>query len=201
MNAPRAPRLIPRLDAPALGVACAIFAGAWYALIEPARRHGAHSATLRAELADVEAMAVSSEGSIRIRDEGTRALRAELADLGVRLQPATQLNHRVQELTELAGVRGIRVEQIRPGSPESDAVAVAIPIKLMGQSGYAQVQSFLSALRKRFPDVSVSGLKMQRGSAPLDQKPVAAMIEFDLAWHALPAGSAGAARAAAADSP
>lgn len=187
-----------KIDAVGIGTAALIAAAAYFCVLEPARSNLAAQQALRTELESVLAETDSLEGSVRERHRTIKELALRLHETRVELLPPSKLNQRVQGVTTLAGERGITVEQVSPGKLESDANASVVSIKLIGNTTYPEAREFLAALRQSFPDISVSGLRVQRAPGPVGKADPRAAIEFSLAWHALPSDSAGQARTTSA---
>jgi hypothetical protein len=190
-----------KIDAAGGGAIIGVAVAAWVLGLSPAVERRANQTSLRGGVADIAEEARASEGSVRKRDEELKAKRAQLTQMGVQLGPLGQLNQRIQSVGDLATRSGMKLDQIGSGKTEPLGQAVTVPVKLVGTTAYDDARIFMESLRKEFPDMAICGIKLSRGSSPLESEKPVATFELDLVWYALPAVHDGRTAGVAPNSP
>lgn len=110
--------------------------------------------------------------------------KGELAGLPLRLEPASAVNRRLNELAEVAAVAGVTLDEVRPQSPVDGPHYRTVPIRAAGTGGYPACAAFLHALRERFPDTTVLSFEAQNPKP--DRQNNVAVFRVELAWHTVP---------------
>jgi Tfp pilus assembly protein PilO len=169
----------------AVGAAtCAALAGVWALaglspLTEAKAERERAEASLRQLREECDQLA-RSEGQ---QDRELLALRQRLETAPMRLCPVEAVNQRVSDLAALAAEHGLRIDEIKPGSPEAGKQFVRVPIKMAGAGSYEALAGYLHAINKRFQDTGVARLDL-RGEPEAMDRP--ARYSVELTWHALP---------------
>lgn len=172
------------MHAAGAGLCALLTVAAWFAGVKPSlerlRQVGQQEeqlATLRQQAGDLSARTKELEAR---RDQVARSL----TDNAVRLQPATKINRRLDELTQLAVTCQLKVDEIQPGKTRPTSRHEVVPIRLRGNGSYVSCVNFLHSLRRQFPDTGASqiDLKGAPGAAP-----ETSCFEFTLDWYTAPA--------------
>lgn len=144
-----------------------------------------------ASLADKQAEAKKLEAELSLaRQQQTKNL-AEIAASPTKLQPASRINARMVQLTDVASTRGLKLDQLSPGAADSSGRFTTVPIHLSGTTSFAALVGFLSDLNEQFPHTAITGFRI--AGTPSTGKEGAAAIppvfSVDCVWYAAPTGS------------
>lgn len=171
--------------------ATALLAG-WALVVAPVQGRREALAAQERELGELNQKAKELDEMRAAQSQRLTEIERALSGLRVRLQDAGALNQRLAELTNLADQigadprRGLKVEQITPGTPTVGPRFTTVPIRLSGVSTYAAASAFLERLQERFPDTGVTGLTLKvRGEDTAE-----AEFGMDLVWYAAGGGGA-----------
>lgn len=121
-------------------------------------------------------------------------LAAERDEIGLVLEPETNINKRLARLTELAEQAGLKVTQLTPGKAVSGKRSRMVPIAVAGRGGYAQAGAFLALVHEQMRDTAVARLAMASTPENADQP---ADCAVQLIWHAITSDNAAPAAGAA----
>lgn len=216
----RSPRAIDALFAAAwIAAAALLYAG----FIAPSLARRGEAIALASRHAELRTAVEALTSDLRRTQARAERLRAERAASPIKLQPAGELNLRLQTITQLAEHHGLAVERLGPGaasladsSPRAarDAARVrAIPLALTGKADFPAFVRAVAELHARFRDTAVrelhfiSNLSDQLPPAANATDPAAQTADtantpaprsaflLELVWYAAPDGFA------AADSP
>ena len=121
-------------------------------------------------------------------------LAAERDEIGLVLEPETNINKRLARLTELAEQAGLKVTQLTPGKAVSGKRSRMVPIAVAGRGGYAQAGAFLALVHEQMRDTAVARLAMASTPENADQP---ADCAVQLIWHAITSDNATPAAGAA----
>jgi len=116
-----------------------------------------------AQQADLELKqqtATTSNASLQTLQRRLGALQQQISDNPLHLQPASAINKRLGELTDLAAQLGLRMEDVQPGKISTTARFETVSIHLAGTGNYRTCVQFLHRLRTGFPDTSVTSLQL-----------------------------------------
>lgn len=178
----------------AIGLGALLVVGlATYAIgIHPAldRRAAAErdAAALLTERAAAESAAAEVEAAMKLRDEIAAKQRSQIL-----LEPASQVNARIGQLTSLASAERITIQQLAPGTPkiEPGKPYTAVPIRVQGAGTFADCIAFLQRLADQYRDISVPGIGLTISQPASENAPARLDMSLDLVWHAAPDDSAG----------
>jgi Tfp pilus assembly protein PilO len=110
------------------------------------------------------------------------AVNAELANLPLRLEPASTVNHRLAALTALFKDCRLNIDKTRAGTAVDVGDYQAVPIVITGTGTYPAFARFLHRVRKAFPDTAVRSFETANNSASAESP--TATFQVDLVWHA-----------------
>ncbi|MFN5945310.1 MAG: type 4a pilus biogenesis protein PilO [Phycisphaerae bacterium] len=116
------------------------------------------------------------------------ALQKQLGE-SVQLQPASSVNRVVQQVTDVAVAAGLEVAEVKPGERTAGSARefAVVPIQLVASGTFAQALTFLEQSNQQFRDIATRGISLQR----VDGEQGKVRVALELAWHTLPAESAG----------
>ena len=180
------------IDAIALAILLVIGIATYAVGIHPAldRKAAAEfeAAMLVAERAAAESAAAEVAAALKLRDEIAARQRTQIA-----LEPASQINARIAELTNLASEQSISIRQLAPGNPKAEAGKpfTAVPIRVQGAGTFMDCIAFLQQLGERYRDISVPGIGLTISQPASEKEPARLDMALDLVWHAAPDDSAG----------
>ena len=153
-------------------------------------------AGVRPMLADHEAF-VARQGELVARRSGAAKLDADLAALktrvkgveqdlagsSLRLEPVSNVNRRLAEMSRLAAETGLKIDEVETGAASFGTHYGTVPIHLAGTGKYRTCVVFLYRMRQEFPDIGVSSMALTANAAnPFGP----GTFRFGLTWHALP---------------
>jgi Tfp pilus assembly protein PilO len=107
-----------------------------------------------------------------------------LAKIQIALQPASSLNQRIAELTNLAVDCQLEVQFVQPGSIVSGSRFAQIPIQVAGTGSSQACSAFLHRLRGKFPDISVRDFDLSTSPADASHS---MNFSYQLTWFVQPA--------------
>ena len=156
-----------------IGACIAISAGGYFVGIAPALAGLVERRGQERELADRKVRSTELAAELRDTKRRLTAANKDLADLPLRLEPASAVNRRINLLAGVAGEAKVTLNEIQP-------------IRVVGSGNYPACATFLHALRERFPDTTVQSFDLQNPSPARDGN--VATFRMELAWHTSPAG-------------
>lgn len=165
----------------ALVISCAISAAGYYIGIAPALAGLVERRSQEQELADRRGK--MSHLSLEMSDTRRRLLTAgkELADLPLRLEPATAVNRRINWLAGVASEANVTLDEIQPQAAIDGPHYQTVPIRVAGSGAFPACAAFLHNLRNRFPDTSVRSFDIQNATPGRQGNVATFRIELD--WH------------------
>ena len=174
------PRFNPwKLYALAALACVALSAGGYMLGVSPALARAARAAADRTELADRRKQAGELSAAAAAARADLAATRDALADLPLKLEPASAVNQRLAKLTDLAGESNLSLAEIRPGMLVEGRDFDSVPIAIAGTGSYPNCAVFLHRLHDRFPDTAVRAFRAGQG----DASGTSASFSVDLVWH------------------
>jgi Tfp pilus assembly protein PilO len=172
------------IDAGGIVVCILLSVALYYAGLQPLAAGYDRYLAQQSELEIKQQSATTSNASLQTLQRRLGSLQQQLTDNPLRLQPATAINKRLGELTDLAAQLGLRMEDVQPGKSNSGARFETVTIHLAGTGAYRTCVLFLHRLREKFPDTAVTSFHLSGN--PNDTASIA-NFEFDLQWFtALP---------------
>ena len=99
------------------------------------------------------------------------------------LVSSASVNRRIARMTELASKCGLKLDQIRPGTPAAGSRYETIPIYLIGSGNYHTCVLLLYRLRQAFPDTTVTSLELSRDVGVTQ---AGASFSISLLWYTSP---------------
>ena len=146
-------------------LACLAVAGLGYRFgVYPLQSEDKTPAQWQAEIDQAQAKAQRQAQAVQRFEEELTGSDRRLHERPMQLLQATQVNHRLAALSDLAGAHGLVLDASQPGGETRLAYYAYVPIQLAGQGGFTQVIGFLGALHTDFPDLSVRAFEMKRGA-------------------------------------
>lgn len=105
----------------------------------------------------------------------------------LRLQPVTQINQRLAQLTELAGRSGLALNEIQPGGVQIGQWFATVPIRIQGSGTFQNCVTFIHLLHVNHADTGVASFSLsgQPGTGK-----VTTTFQCDLTWYAATASTA-----------
>ena len=168
-------------------LACgALSAGSYLVGIRPAVARVAERDAARQEATDRQAEARRVAGELAAARRRLADARDELAVLPLRLEPASAVNRRLNELARVAAAAGVTLDGVQPQPPIDGPHYQTVPIRVAGTGTYPACAAFLHTVRARFPDTSVRSFELQNTRPARDGNTAA--FEVELAWHTVAAG-------------
>jgi Tfp pilus assembly protein PilO len=166
--------------------ACAGVALAWYfAGIQPLLRAKEARVALARTAQEQQERHSALKNSKKQHEERLAALRLQVKEATIWLEPVDHLNTRVKNLADLATAHRLRVDDIKPGAASAQSHYMGVPIRLAGQGGYQAAARFLHALRMHKQDVGITGFEL-KGEPEAPDKPASFTVQ--LLWYAAPGG-------------
>jgi len=108
-------------------------------------------------------------------------LEATLADSPIHLRPASAINTRLGELSDLATDCGLLIDEIKPGRTSLGEHYKIVSVYLAGTGTYQQCAVFCRRLREALPDMGAHSFALAADITKRDQP---ATFGFDLRWYA-----------------
>ena len=106
-----------------------------------------------------------------------------LAGSSMRLEPVSNVNRRLAEMSRLAAETGLKIDEVQTGAASFGAHYGTVPIHLAGTGKYRTCVAFLHRMREEFPDTGVASMDLTANAAnPFGP----GTFRFGLTWHALP---------------
>ena len=168
------------------GACLAISAGGYFVGIAPALAGLVERRGQERELADRRVRSADLTAELRDTRRRLAAANKDLADLPLRLEPASAVNRRINLLAGVAGEAKVTLNEIQPQSAVDGQHYQTVPIRVAGSGSYPACATFLHELRERFPDTTVQSFDLQNASPSREGN--VATFRMELAWHTSPAG-------------
>ncbi len=174
------------------GVAIVLLTLGSYGLcFRPLQRRQAERIERQAQLSELRQTAFRHSSALVALNRQLATARKDLESAPLRLQPATRINQRLDELARLAHDCGLALNEIQPGAATTYADYQTVAIRISGSGTYPAVASFLHTIRQSFPDTGVRSFD-SANTSPADGK--SATFRFDLLWFTTPANAVAATR-------
>ena len=175
-----------------LGVlACAALSAGSYLLgVRPALGRQAERVAAEQDLKDHLAQAERAAADLVAVRRRLVVAGEELAALPLRLEPASGVNRRLNELAQVAAAAGVTLNEVQPQPAVDGPHYQTVPIRVAGTGSYPACAAFLHALRARFPDTSVRAFEAVNPAAARTGN--VATFRVELAWHTEAAAPAAA---------
>lgn len=109
--------------------------------------------------------------------------RKSLNDTVLHLIPASKVNRRISEMTELATDSKLRIDGIEPSRPIKGPLCDTVPLVLSGRGRFSDCTKFLHNINKTFPDISVESFELIGNPANLS---TTVKFRVHLLWYASP---------------
>ncbi|MEO0512703.1 MAG: type 4a pilus biogenesis protein PilO [Planctomycetota bacterium] len=161
------PQSFLKLNLATATVMIALVAGWWTLGVGP----------IRSSLAKAEDLAQAIDTAKTERAAADRRLKelavriddaeAALANQPFTLRPPHALNTLLAELADASRTLNVRLDVVSPRPPTTKDRYRVTPIDVRAEAGYIETGRWLTALRNRFPDVSLTSLSIERSPAGL----------------------------------
>lgn len=171
-----------RVHALAGGVLASLTLAVYLGVVAPARRASERLDEERSAMASNAQEKGNLQASIDQHRARIAALERQLRSI-VELKPATYLNRRRSELTDLFERVGLSLSDMKAGEHKDNGQFGAVSLSMSGAGSYGAVVSFLRTLHHEFRDVEVTGLEV---TAPADREKGAAHFSLQMTWFTLP---------------
>ncbi|HWA49612.1 MAG TPA: hypothetical protein VG742_15170 [Dongiaceae bacterium] len=172
-----------RMDAVGLAIIAGLSASAYFGLVSPTlRRHEqlhAQAAELRGEQSRVRDL----ERTVRSTTDRFDATQRQLQANPFVLEPASRLNDRLAELTELAGTNNLQVDAVESGALTASQRFSTISIRISGRGSYPDCAAMLQQMRSTMPDVGLVTLQLGASGGTTD---INASFMLELLWYTQP---------------
>lgn len=170
-----------RVDAVGLGVCAAMTLVVYLAGVRPLMLEQQQRAAKQAELIEASKQVAQMESAAGQQQARLVDMRRRLDGSRIHLEPASQLNHRLAGLNDLAAEAGLAVEQLQPQAMITNEHVQVIPIEVHGAGGYPACMTFLQLVHARFADMGVAGLDLTAAGE--------GRFRMSLMWYTAPAPS------------
>ncbi|SRR5687768_11720248 len=187
-----------QIDAYGLALCLVVTAGAWFAGVSPLLSQRAAAAARREELAEKSQESSRLAAQARQLSNQLAALRHDLDEVRVELQPAARVNQRLAEVTAAAGECGLELNDVRPGRAVVGPRHTIVPIDVSGTGSYTAVAHFIRSFHERFGDSGIAAIELasagaatSAGTAGAD---ASASFYLRLHWFVKPQAPTAAAR-------
>lgn len=170
-----------RIDAGALLLALAAAAATYFLGVAPAVRARAQERAKQEALGPQEELRNQSVLALQQAVKRLDAAHQELDASPLRLEPVSQVNHRLVRITELAADTGLGLDQMTPGAQTPSEDAVVVELRLTGRGDFPESLLFLARLHSDFADMAVTGFRLSGNSGAPGAR---GTFAFDLAWYA-----------------
>jgi len=170
-----------KIDAAGLGLCVVASLVFYWTTIEPVLQRQSLAADQRRELNHrQEKLAELKAGATRLR-ERVGAMQTELAGSAVKLEPARDINKRLDSLGQFLTECELEIDDVQTRRTSSGLQYDLVPITILGRGPYTQCVRFLRRLHSTYPDMSVARIEFSCTPGPT-AKP--AKFQFDLLWYA-----------------
>ena len=172
-----------RIDASAC-LACAIVTVTLYlVMVSPLAKRNAAYAQQQQQLADQQRETNAKTTKLTMLRAQLDQVNKELADTPLQLQPASIINRRLADITELARRCNLVIDQIQPGRAQKANRYDIVPINLTGKGTFVSVARFFDELQQRFADSGIHDFELSAQSNTITST---ANFSFKLAWYTAP---------------
>jgi Tfp pilus assembly protein PilO len=171
------------MDAAGLAILAGLSAAAYYGLVSPTLRRHEQAGAQALELRSEQTKARDLERSLRSITDRLDATQRQLQAAHFALEPASRLNDRLAELTELAGANQIQVDTIESGALTALERYSTIAIRISGRGSYRSCAAMLSQMRTTMRDVGVVTMQLGSSGGTTD---INASFTLDLLWYTQP---------------
>ena len=172
-----------RIDAPAC-LACAIITVTLYiVMVSPLAKRNAAYAQQQQQLSEQQRETTTKTAKLTTLRAQLDRVNKELADTPLQLQPASIINRRLADITELARQCNLVIDQIQPGRAQRAGRYDIVPIKLTGKGTFVSAARFFDELQQRFADSGIHDFELSAQSSTTTST---ANFSFELAWYTAP---------------
>ena len=170
-----------KIDATGLGLCVVASLVFYWAIVAPLLQRQSLAVDQRRELSDrQEKLAELKAGAARLRDR-VSAMQGELAGSAVKLEPARDINKRLDSLGQFLTECELEIDDVQTKRAYSGLQCDLVPLTILGHGPYAQCVRFLRRLHSTYPDMSVARIEFSCTPGPT---PEPAKFQFDLLWYA-----------------
>jgi Tfp pilus assembly protein PilO len=164
------------------GAACAALSVvAWIALVSPTLEQLSVRSARFHELRAQQQKHANLNAELASSRQELKDLQQALANSTLRLEPASEVNHRLAALTTVAGSHGMALDELRPGAAADSPQYKLLPIHMAGTGTYPACARFLHTLHERFPDTGLQSFEITNPSPGGDQLKLTFQVE--LVWY------------------
>ncbi len=164
--------------------ACVLVTGVCYlALVRSVSSNRLAHARLQPQLAEHAQAVKDAKARLAALRSELDSTQKQLANLPLRLEPASRVNSRLAQLTGLASEMGIEVHQVQPDPARAGKRYDIVQIALSGSGDYGQVTRFMGRVHDTFADTAIVGFDLKSGGAAGST----ARFDIGLIWYTLPA--------------
>lgn len=184
-HSPRQRKAFWQVTAAGVTACLAATAGGYVLGVSPALDH------LTERRANLDELATRRQKAIDLRADAAAAAkrlvdaRREVADLPLRLEPASAVNRRLNRLAEAAAAAGVALNEMQPQPAADGRHYQTVPIRVAGTGSYPACAAFLHALRAQFPDTAVRSVDATNAAPGRTGNVATFRLELD--WHTAPA--------------
>ena len=107
----------------------------------------------------------------------------DLAANAIQLEPASAVNRRLADLSELATRCGLEVDELKPAEPLSGRHSQRVPVHMIARGSYRECVVFLNRLRRQLPDTGAGSMELSGAPTESDWR---ISLRCVLWWHATP---------------
>jgi hypothetical protein len=175
-----------RIDVMAIALFITLSISAFVAQFLPLLRARQTYTALAADLSAKQQKLTELKETLRLTHARRIVFQANLTDSNFILEPASHLNQRILELTELAAEQGLILDGIEPRRGVISARYETIPIRLTGRGDYRSCTQYLKSLHTRLQDSGI--VRIELSSSPGVHNAAIAGFAFELVWYTTPTG-------------
>jgi Tfp pilus assembly protein PilO len=176
-----------RVDAVGVCIMISLSVGAYFTAVAPAFRGQQTKASLLQELEEKTAVGEHLGSTVTTLQHQLIATTRLIKETTIKLLPSTQVNERVQDITQTASASGLVVNVLQPRPAVSRKRYGIVSITLEGTGSYSQTTVFLMKLSEK-KDIGVKSIDLN--GSPGARGP-SLMFHIELAWYVAPSEPAG----------
>ena len=171
------------IDLAAVVVCLTITLIVYLIFVSPLVRRSAEQAKQRRELREQhQTLYEQTNNLVKLTDQ-LAALQAAFDASKLQLKHPERINRHLADLTDLARICRIQINQTEPGRSIRGPRFGTVPITLTGMGSYRDCTSFLHELHERFEDTGVHAFELASNT---DQVSKAARFTCELIWFTAP---------------
>jgi len=154
---------------------------AWFVLVAPAQQQLAVRSSRFQELQSRQQKQAGLNAELASARQELKELQQALANSTLRLEPASEVNHRLAALTSVAGANGLSLDELRPGAITDSPQYKLLPIHMAGTGTYPACARFLHKLHDSFPDTGLASFEITNPTPGSDLTKLTFQVE--LVWY------------------